>query len=107
MKKCLDFSNDPYAHYFTVYDVYENESEYAQYNHAYEDEPIKVDGKLFVFVDRLIIEIGDNSEIENMIDNGDYTNLDIARHFADIYNDGFKIDFVSGDLEYDPVIEEA
>lgn len=45
-------------------------------------------------------------ELENLI-NQSYGNIDITRHYKDEYNDGYDIEFVSGDLEYNPVIEEA
>jgi hypothetical protein len=86
--------------------MYENKKELALYDHRYEPEPIEIDGKLYVLIDRLMIEKDTDVELENLI-NESYGNIDIARLYKDEYNDGYDIDFVSSDLEHDPVIEEA
>ena len=106
MKYVLDFSNGGYTWDFSIYARYENEKEFASEVHYYEPEPIEIDGKLYVLMDRLMIEKDEDIELENLI-NESFGNIDIARYYKDIYNDGYDIDFVSGDLEYDPVIEEA
>ena len=106
MKYGLDFSDSGYTWDFSIYAMYENKKEFASYDHRYEPEPIEIDGKFYVLMDRLMIEKDEDEELENLI-NQSYGNIDIARYYKDIYNNGYDIEFVSGDLEYDPVIEEA